>query len=142
VADIERDGPFSAWPGVQRWFQVLQGEGVELDFAGQPRRLTPDAPPLAFDGTAAPGCRLLGGTTRDLNLMLRRGSGGLHPASAGQPACAVALFAAEPAVCVAADGRRTPVPALALLWWGHAPPPTLHGEARAWWIAYHPGDDA
>ena len=34
VADIERDGPFSPFPGVERWFTVLEGAGVVLDFAG------------------------------------------------------------------------------------------------------------
>ena len=30
VADITRAGPFSAFPGVTRWFAVLEGEGVVL----------------------------------------------------------------------------------------------------------------
>ena len=30
VADIERDGPFSPFPGVDRWFAVIEGDGVEL----------------------------------------------------------------------------------------------------------------
>ncbi|NVO07869.1 MAG: HutD family protein, partial [Rhodoferax sp.] len=29
-ADIEADGPFSAFAGVQRWFVVLSGKGVVL----------------------------------------------------------------------------------------------------------------
>ena len=28
VADIAADGPFSAFPGVRRWFTLLSGEGV------------------------------------------------------------------------------------------------------------------
>ena len=40
VAEIGQDGPFSAFPGVTRWFTVLKGAGVELDFAGRPVRLT------------------------------------------------------------------------------------------------------
>ena len=39
VADVERDGPFSAFPGVQRWFAVLEGEGVELTVDGERRRI-------------------------------------------------------------------------------------------------------
>ena len=31
VADIEAHGPFSNFEGVDRWFGVLQGEGVRLD---------------------------------------------------------------------------------------------------------------
>ena len=34
VADIAADGPFSFFPGVQRWFTVLKGGGVELDING------------------------------------------------------------------------------------------------------------
>ena len=30
VADIRADGPFSAFPGVDRWFAVLEGDGVLL----------------------------------------------------------------------------------------------------------------
>ena len=33
-ADIDRDGPFSAFPLVERWFAVLQGHGVVLGFGG------------------------------------------------------------------------------------------------------------
>ena len=42
VADIARDGPFSAYPGVTRAFTVLEGEGVTLDWGGgRSRRLGP-----------------------------------------------------------------------------------------------------
>ena len=30
IADVERDGRFSSFPGVRRWFAVLEGEGVRL----------------------------------------------------------------------------------------------------------------
>jgi environmental stress-induced protein Ves len=142
VADIERDGPFSAWPGVQRWFQVLQGAGVELDLQGRTTCLTPNDPPLEFAGDAAPGCRLIDGPTRDLNLMLRRGRGGLHAAACGRPEAAVALYSAEAVSCTRPDGTRIELPAQALLWWGHAPPPTLQGRPRAWWIAHHDTEGA
>ena len=39
VAEVERDGPFSQYPGVQRWFAVLSGGGVRLTVAGQVREL-------------------------------------------------------------------------------------------------------
>ena len=73
VADIDADGPFSAFPGVQRRFAVLSGAGVVLRVGDRDRRLTPADPPLAFDGADAPGCRLIDGATRDLNLMVRDG---------------------------------------------------------------------
>ena len=75
MADIAADGPFSAFPGVERWFVVLSGTGVSLAFPGGDRVIRAGDPPLRFDGGAAPGCRLLEGPTRDLNLMLRDSSG-------------------------------------------------------------------
>lgn len=72
VADIERDGPFSSFPGVQRHFAVLDGSGVELEGVGEIRK--GDAPAM-FEGDKARECRLLDGSTRDLNLMVRRDFG-------------------------------------------------------------------
>lgn len=86
LADIDADGPFSAFPGVTRWFVVLEGEGVELHFDDRRRVLRPGDAPLSFDGAAAPGCRLLGGPTRDLNLMLQGLDGELRAARADDPA--------------------------------------------------------
>ncbi|MBV8125268.1 MAG: HutD family protein [Burkholderiaceae bacterium] len=71
VADIEADGPFSAFPGIARWFAVLQGAGVRL-FERDWQR---DDGLLAFDGALAPDCRLLDGMTRDFNLMHRQDQG-------------------------------------------------------------------
>lgn len=76
LADIESDGPFSAFPGVRRWFAVLEGAGVDLMLAAGERCLTPASDALCFDGAEAPGCRLIAGPTRDLNLMLRGGARG------------------------------------------------------------------
>ena len=78
-ADIESDGPFSAFPGVERWFVVLEGHGVALQFAHGQHVLKPGDAPLVFDGAAAPRCRLLNGPTQDLNLMIRQGSGLMQP---------------------------------------------------------------
>ena len=75
VARIDRDGPFSPFPGVQRCFAVLRGEGVQLDLPRGLVTLTPADDALAFDGEAAPMCRLLGGPTEDLNLMAPRDAG-------------------------------------------------------------------
>jgi hypothetical protein len=79
VADIAGDGPFSAFPDVVRHFVVLEGDGVVLDFAGRELEQRPGDTPRVFDGAAAPGCRLLGGPVRDLNLMSRGGRGALRP---------------------------------------------------------------
>jgi environmental stress-induced protein Ves len=74
VADVDKSGPFSKFEGIERWFAVLEGAGVQLDVAGVPHRVTAADAPLFFDGAAATGCELIGGKTRDFNLMVRRGS--------------------------------------------------------------------
>ena len=100
LADIGADGPFSAFPGVTRWFAVVEGPGVALSAPGLEALLTPDSPPLAFDGALAPMARLRGGATRDLNLMLRGLAGGLWPARPGAawvpPQRWAGLFCATP----------------------------------------------
>lgn len=72
VAEVAGSGPFSSFPGVQRWFAVLGGAGVILKRAGAEHRLTLASSPLSFDGGEPVECELLHGPTRDLNLMVRR----------------------------------------------------------------------
>jgi uncharacterized protein len=74
VADVDKSGPFSKFEGIERWFAVLEGAGVQLDVAGVPHRVTTADAPLFFDGAATTGCELIDGKTRDFNLMVRRGS--------------------------------------------------------------------
>jgi uncharacterized protein len=76
VAEIGADGPFSPYPGIDRWFAVLQGAGVVLSLPAGDATVRVGDGPLAFAGEAAPACRLIDGPTHDLNLMLRRGAGG------------------------------------------------------------------
>lgn len=68
LADIETDGPFSAFPGITRWFTVVQSRGVVLHFGSRTVTLRPGSDPVQFDGAEAPGCTLIDGPTRDLNL--------------------------------------------------------------------------
>jgi uncharacterized protein len=70
VADIERDGSFSTFPGVERWFAVLSGNGVRLGVPAKLIKRGDDA--VNFDGALAPNCTLIDNPTRDLNLMIRR----------------------------------------------------------------------
>jgi uncharacterized protein len=76
VAEIDADGPFSAYQGIDRWFAVLEGAGVVLSLPDGKTAVRAGDGPLTFPGEAAPGCRLIDGPTRDLNLMLRRGARG------------------------------------------------------------------
>jgi environmental stress-induced protein Ves len=144
VADIEADAPFSSFPGVERWFVVLKGAGVELDIDGTGHRQTRIDAPLRFDGAAAVHCRLIDGPTQDLNLMLRGGlHGGITVAqdkTAWHPAGgACGLYTAVAGRC-AADGATIDMPAYALLWFEHAPASLTYraGERPAgaigWWL--------
>lgn len=148
VADIATNGPFSAFPGVRRWFVLLSGEGVALDFPDQSLALRPGDAPLAFDGAAAPGCRLMGSPVRDLNLMVRRGAGGMATVSPGTvwsaPAGAQAgLFARVPGHWRNGEEQRT-LPALSLLWFDAPPPgdwrfePEAPAPASGWWLHHIP----
>ena len=74
VAEIEADGPFSPYPGIDRWFAVLGGAGVVLALPQGEVTLRPGSAAVAFAGEASPACRLIDGPTQDLNLMLRRGA--------------------------------------------------------------------
>lgn len=73
IAEIERDGPFSQFPGVERDLLLLEGTGIELDIdAAEPLRLTQRFAHARFAGESTVGCRLLAGATRDFNVMARR----------------------------------------------------------------------
>jgi uncharacterized protein len=147
VADIETDGPFSAYPGVERWFTVLQGAGVELTIDGTSHRLNRGDAPLQFAGAAPANCRLIDGPTRDLNLMLRRASGSLQTATDGQawsPAgTQCGLFTAVAGTCIAGLQRHE-LPPYALLWFDQAPASLSFtaGQRPAgligWWLAATP----
>jgi len=90
VAEIARDGPFSPFPGVDRWFAVLEGAGVRLALPEGAEARRPGDDALAFAGEAAPGCRLIDGATSDLNLMVRRAA-----STAGSPGATGAASAAH-----------------------------------------------
>ncbi len=121
VADIADDGPFSPFPGVDRWFAVLDGNGVELDDGNGRVRLAPGDAIHRFRGEAAPACRLLGGATRDFNLMVRRGRASAVVVGPAGEAAAVAgwsgCFAGAPLRArLAGDDGWHDVPARALAW--------------------------
>ena len=82
-ADIDRDGAFSAFDGVTRWFAVLHGSGVTLQFGPTTLALRPGDAALSFDGAQAPDCHLIDGPTQDLNLMAMGGSSEMTLAQAG-----------------------------------------------------------
>lgn len=155
VAEVARDGPFSDFSGIDRWFAVLQGAGVGLQLAGERHELRVGTPPLHFDGALAPMCWLLAGPTSDLNLLVRRdaGAGSMIDAVLGvdweSPSAWRGLVAAD-AVELLVDGvAAARTQATALVWsargahqrWQMRP---RHGasSARGWWIEYRAHDEA
>lgn len=124
-ADIDADGPFSPFDGVQRWFAVLQGHGVVLRFTGREHLLRPGDAPLCFDGALAPGCRLHDGPTTDLNLMARGGSGWMEPVLADTPwhsDLPMRGLYSNVAGCWRGDATQRGLPANTLLWSTDAEP--------------------
>jgi hypothetical protein len=75
IADVQRSGPFSAFPGYERTIMVIAGHGMDLAIADQPaRRLDRLFDAFVFSGDSAAECRLLDGPIRDFNLMVERSS--------------------------------------------------------------------
>jgi environmental stress-induced protein Ves len=73
IAEIERDCPFSAFPGCDRVLVLLTGNGMRLEFAdGTQSDLTPPHGRIAFAGELAVQCQLLDGPTTDFNAIVRR----------------------------------------------------------------------
>jgi len=73
IAEIERDAPFSSFPGVERELVLLSGNGLRLRFDdGEPVLLEPPHGRARFAGERAVTGELLDGPTQDFNLMWRR----------------------------------------------------------------------
>ncbi len=79
VAEVTADGPFSRFEGVQRWFAVLQGDGVRLTVDRQVTELGIGDAPHGFSGEAETACTLLGGPTRKSVLVYCHCPGGATP---------------------------------------------------------------
>ena len=150
VAEIGRDGPFSEFGGVQRWFTVLDGAGVALRMGGERYEVRRGAPPLQFDGALAPMCWLIDGPTSDLNLMVRRdaGSGRMVDALPGRDWTSSAgwraLVATGAVHLMIDDQLAAGTRGTSLLWstqaagqrWRMRPQPGT--TPRGWWIEFQP----
>lgn len=137
VADIEADGPFSSFEGVQRWFAVLSGRGVRLyDF-----ELHPESEILSFDGALGPDCELVEGPTRDFNLMHRRSQGRMLVQSVEQPFAVqgqwLGLFSAQGGT-LTHGGRAMQLAPQSLAWCEQpaAQPLSFTGPGAAWWMSW------
>jgi hypothetical protein len=73
LADVERDGPFSRFPGIDRTIVLLEGAGMRLRGGARDTELTNAFEPHAFSGDDKIDCALVAGSIRDFNAMFRRG---------------------------------------------------------------------
>ncbi|HXD40486.1 MAG TPA: HutD family protein [Ramlibacter sp.] len=121
VAEIAKDGPFSRLAGVRRWFAVLSGQGVRLRTSGAIHELGTSSMPFQFEGAAPTDCQLLGGPTRDFNLMLRQGQARMERADGllsrrCQATALVAVYANGRAATIGWGSERLAVPPDTLAW--------------------------
>jgi environmental stress-induced protein Ves len=73
IAEIEQDGPFSVFPGIDRELVLIRGNGLRLRFSdGEVQELQPPHARLRFAGEREVRSELLDGPTHDFNLMWRR----------------------------------------------------------------------
>lgn len=98
IAHIASDGPFSAFPGIDRVITLLEGAGVHLHTSDGrvDHRLDQPLVPFAFAGEAPVQADLLAGDCHDFNVMTRRAAWRasvtvLHD-DAELPACAQGLL--------------------------------------------------
>jgi len=68
LADITRNGPFSAFPGVQRIHTIVEGRGLDLRSADEVLQARP-LKPLRFDGGMPLDATLIGGACRAFNVI-------------------------------------------------------------------------
>lgn len=74
MATVETDGPFSAFPGIDRTLSILEGEGIRLRVGvDEPIEVTKSSAPHFFPADAQASADLIAGTVVDLNVMTRRG---------------------------------------------------------------------
>ena len=97
IAEVDADGPFSAFPGVDRELVLLSGEGMRLRFEdGELVELSPPHGRIRFAGERALNAELIAGPTRDFNLMWKRSR--VEASLLHRPLVGPMLFFAEPGV--------------------------------------------
>ncbi len=146
VAEIERDGPFSAYPGIDRWFAVVRGAGVVLGLPEGEHPLDRNSPPVGFPGELAPACRLADGPTSDLNLMSCRSHGASRMESVvpgvswASTARLRACFCADAVMLHAGLPEPLALPAGTLCWTVGNSATWMVAESRpaprAWWLSF------
>jgi len=73
IAEVDKDGPFSAFENIDRELVLLSGEGMCLNFAdGESVTLNPPHDSLRFAGERELNAELISGPTQDFNVMWQR----------------------------------------------------------------------
>lgn len=73
-ARIDNDVPFSIYPGMDRIFMMIEGEGMDLEFEeGKVLQVLEKFVPHEFSCDVPLVCKLRGGPSLDLNLFTARG---------------------------------------------------------------------
>ncbi|MFF5705090.1 HutD family protein [Streptomyces sp. NPDC012794] len=72
LAEVEADGSFSYFPGVDRILTLAEGAGMDLTVGGERRLVDERHAPRRFPGDRATDCRLLAGPVVNFNVMYRR----------------------------------------------------------------------
>ncbi|WP_420033141.1 HutD family protein [Streptomyces sp. cg28] len=73
LAEVAADGPFSAFPGVDRTLTMADGDGMELTVGNEPVLVDSPYVPQDLPGDVPTDCRLIGaGNVVNLNVMWRR----------------------------------------------------------------------
>lgn len=110
IADIEKDGPFSELPGIDRSMVVIEGAGLELEFPMGRREEVAPYGVFRFPGEVPCTGHLKSGPVRDVNAMTARLKA-RHAAKVvdvdnqPRPLLATSLKAAAPVVGILATDR-------------------------------------
>lgn len=136
LAEVERDAPFSAFPGIARCIVLLRGAGMRLrsDGGELDHRLDQPLAPFHFSGDTPLSATLVDGPSSDFNVMTRRSAwtaAVTTQRSAFEPARAdiTLLLCSEGEWLVEGSSSETLNPMQALLW--RAPPPRISVSPRA-----------
>ncbi len=97
IAEIEKDGPFSSFPGFDRELVLIRGNGLRLRFdQGEVRALLPPHDRIRFAGERVVQGELIDGLTHDFNLIWRRNA--VTAELLHRPLVGPMLFFTEPGV--------------------------------------------
>ncbi|WP_405445695.1 HutD family protein [Streptomyces erythrochromogenes] len=106
LAEVAADGPFSAFPGIDRTLTLAEGAGMDLVVGGVDRLVAERFAPQDFAGDEPTDCRLVSGPVVNFNVMYRRGAATAETAVV-RGRLTVAAGPGETLLVVALDGPAT-----------------------------------